>query len=92
MTLCTFGPPEARKRHWILKFEDTDVGDMHFDDEQEALAAFEKYQESWTCTLFGVVDLVEISGPRSLLRQQEYCPECRGPCLRRPRHGSGMNF
>ncbi len=23
---------------------------------------------------------------------RDYCPECQGPCRRRPRHGDGMNF
>lgn len=53
--LCTFGPPHERKRHWILKFEDADVGDMHFDDQAEAMAAFDKHSMGYTCTLFSTV-------------------------------------
>lgn len=50
--LCTFGPPSERRRHWILKFEDADVDDMHFDQEYEAHDAFRRYSDCWTCTLF----------------------------------------
>lgn len=54
--LCTFGPPNERKRHWILKFEDTDVGDMHFDNELTALMAFRSFAMTYTCTLFVTAD------------------------------------
>ena len=50
--ICTFGPPAERRRHWILIFEDADVGDMHFDDELEAHEAFERYDDHLNCTLF----------------------------------------
>lgn len=52
MTLCTFGPPAERERRWILKFEDADVGDMHFAAEPDAMRAFERYSGAYTCTLF----------------------------------------
>jgi len=50
--LCTFGPPAERKRRWILRFADTDVGDMHFDDEGAAHKKFEQSSDAWTCTLY----------------------------------------
>lgn len=50
--LCTFGPPKERRRHWILKFEDTDRDDMHFDDEGQAMRMFVHCADNWTCTLF----------------------------------------
>lgn len=53
--LCTFGPPLKRKRRWILKFEDADAGDMHFDNQEEAEGAFDKYSGNYTCTLFSTV-------------------------------------
>jgi hypothetical protein len=53
--LCTFGPRAERKRHWILKFEDADIEDMHFDDQDEALSAFGKHSMGYTCTLFSTV-------------------------------------
>jgi hypothetical protein len=56
MTLCTFGPPGERKRLWILMFEDRDMGDMYFNAEAEALAAFERCAVTWNCTLFSTVD------------------------------------
>lgn len=51
-SLCTYGPPLDRKPHWILKFEDADRGEMHFDNEDEAHSAFDKYEGNWTCTLY----------------------------------------
>lgn len=65
--LCTFGPPNERQRYWILKFEDADVGDMHFKDEVEAMQAFRKFEVTYTCTLF-----VTASYDESL----KYCPWC----------------
>lgn len=55
--LCTFGPPQERRRRYILKFEDADMADMHFDDKVEAVAEFLKRQGMWTCTLFGTVEI-----------------------------------
>jgi hypothetical protein len=54
--LCTFGPPNERKKRFILRFEDADKADMHFDDEAEAVAMFRRCELNWTCTLFGTVD------------------------------------
>jgi hypothetical protein len=59
MTLCTFGPPLERKRHWILKFEDTDVANMHFSVERDAMLAFEKFSGAYTCTLFVTAEFVQ---------------------------------
>jgi hypothetical protein len=39
-----------------LIFEDHDVGDMHFDNEAEALPAFDRYSTSWTSALFSTVE------------------------------------
>ncbi len=50
--LCTFGVPGERKRHWILKFEDADLGDMHFDDACAAHTEFERAETNWNCTLY----------------------------------------
>lgn len=50
--LCTFGPPTERRRRWILKFEDADVDDMHFEEREEAERAWRRYSDAWTCTLF----------------------------------------
>jgi hypothetical protein len=57
MTLCTFGPPAERRRRWILKFEDTDASDMHFTDEAEAHAMFNRCSLNWTCTLFVTAEI-----------------------------------
>jgi hypothetical protein len=50
--ICTFGPPKERRRRWIIKFEDADMGEMHFDNEHEAITKFKKCSMAWTCTLF----------------------------------------
>lgn len=50
--LCTYGPPHERKRRWVLRFDDPDRGEMHFDDEGEAMSMFNKCTMNWTCTLF----------------------------------------
>lgn len=42
--LCTFGPPLERRCRFILKFEDRDMDDLHFDNEPEAIAAFRSYR------------------------------------------------
>ena len=49
--LCTYGPEEERKPHWILKFEETG-NDMHFDDEAEAMKMFAVCTMTWNCTLY----------------------------------------
>ena len=56
--LCTFGPPSERKRRWILKFEDADVGDMHFNNETEAMMKWYQAKDNWTCTLFVTAEFV----------------------------------
>lgn len=58
--LCTYGPPNERKRHWILKFEDADKDDMHFEDEQEAMRMFNRCKDNWTCTLFVTAEFVPL--------------------------------
>ena len=49
--LCTFGPPLERQRRWVLTFEDADVEDMHFDNEDEAMQKFKVMSDMWNCTL-----------------------------------------
>ena len=61
MTLCTYGPEAERKRRWILRFDDADKGDMHFDDEAEAMKMFAVCTLNWTCTLFVTAEFVPIT-------------------------------
>lgn len=61
--LCTYGPPAERKRHWILKFEDADMSDMHFDNEEEAVKRFDRCKDAWTCTLFGTWEMDDAKEP-----------------------------
>jgi hypothetical protein len=48
--LASFG--YSRKPMWILKFEDADRGEMHFDNELDAHRSFEDFAVTWNCTLF----------------------------------------
>jgi hypothetical protein len=58
--LATWGEPSKRRTVWMLRFEDTEVGDMIFDSavfgeldaEQLAREAYEKHIQNWNCTLF----------------------------------------
>jgi len=49
---CTSGPPDERKRQWIIFFDDPDKGVMVFDDELEAHKKWDQAKDNWTCTLF----------------------------------------
>jgi len=69
--LCTFGPPAQRRPHWILRFEDAEMADMHFDDEDEAMARFDRCSQTWNCTLF-----VTATGGESMTIKD--CPKCGG--------------
>ncbi len=40
------------KQQWILIFEDAEVSNMYFDNEVEAVEAYERYNSSWNMTLF----------------------------------------
>jgi len=55
--LCTFGPPNERRKRWILKFEDTEMSDMHFDDEVEAKSCWRRLKDAWTCTLYVIEEM-----------------------------------
>jgi hypothetical protein len=53
--LCTFGPPQERKPIWIVKFEDANRGEAHFDNENEAIDFYLQASNSWNCTLLTTV-------------------------------------
>ena len=44
-------------RYWLIKFEDTDVYDLVFTDEEAAIKTYEMKLLNWSCTLFMEVDL-----------------------------------
>ena len=58
-TLRTFGPSAERERRWILKFEDADVGDMYYVTEPDAMRAWDRYKDTYTCTLFVTAEFVD---------------------------------
>lgn len=84
--LCTYGPPGERKRLWILKFEDADVADMHFDSEDEALETFRRKSDSWTCTLLSTHEIqaearwfkVSLAGEEFVIDNVKHGEICRG--------------
>lgn len=90
MPLCTFGPPAERKRYWILKFEDRDVGDMHFTVEPDAMRAWDRYKDSYTCTLFVTAEFVDADrqallrlrggGPTIAEPERPYCKPDQSCC------------
>jgi hypothetical protein len=40
---------------FIIRFEDAELGDLHFDDEAEARSRFSDLSVSWNCFLFGTL-------------------------------------
>lgn len=56
--LCTDGPTDKRKRLWLLKFDDPDRGFALYHDEGEAMRAWDRAKDNWTCTLFVTADFV----------------------------------
>ena len=57
--LCTDGPPNDRRRQWRLQFDDPDKGYMIFDSESEAISAWDRAKDNWTCTLFVTAEFVK---------------------------------
>jgi hypothetical protein len=64
--LCTDGPPMERKRQWRLQFDDPDKGYMIFDSEAEAMRAWDRAKDNWTCTLFVTAEFVRPNAPERL--------------------------
>jgi len=50
--LCAFGPIAERRPHWLLRFEDAEMGEMHFDSGDEAMAEYRRRSPQWNCTLY----------------------------------------
>lgn len=69
--LCTYGPESERRRVWLLWFDDPDRGYSLYRDEAEAMRAWDRAKDSWTCTLFATAEFVPA---RSNLGE---CPHCR---------------
>lgn len=45
------------ERHWVIKYDDTDISDAIFTDEEIATKVYRRSLQSWKCTLFMEVDL-----------------------------------
>lgn len=56
--LCTYGPPSERKRVWLLHFDDPSKGYGVYHDEGEAMRAWYRAKDNWTCTLFVIAEFV----------------------------------
>jgi hypothetical protein len=48
---------ETQGPKFILRFADSEVGDLLFEDEADAREAFSNYSISWNCYLFGTLPL-----------------------------------
>jgi hypothetical protein len=48
---------ETQGPKFILRFADSEVGDLLFEDEAQAREAFSNYSISWNCYLFGTLPL-----------------------------------
>jgi len=47
-----YHPRDDNDQRWIIIFEDADVGNQIYFDEQEAIAAYERLECNWNCHLF----------------------------------------
>lgn len=45
-------PGDAQDDLWILRFNDTDMRDQHFDNAADAWAAWNRFAPTWNCRLF----------------------------------------
>lgn len=55
-------PGDRAERVWMLRFDDNDVRDMVWTDEdaeEQARKAYAKYSRSWNCYLFAVVPAID---------------------------------
>lgn len=74
--LASYGVPGQRSQKWILRFEDTEVGDMVFDaavhgEAQAELLARDAYRRSetnWNCFLFRIAALDPADEERQRVR------------------------
>lgn len=71
------------ERHWMIVFEDADVKPEVYTDEAAAIAAYEKAQWQWNCSLFATVPRADLSRP-AMPNEVVECPRCGGtdkdPC------------
>ena len=44
-------------RYWVIKYDDADIPDAIFTDEEIATKTYRRSLQSWNCTLFMEVDL-----------------------------------
>lgn len=99
--------PDGGKMHRPFPFEDTDVDrrryntasldngkvaacDLCFDYADAVLKAL-----GWTGFKEGTWGFVLSPNNSKYIEatiKEEYCSQCHGPCLRRPRHNDGMNI
>lgn len=50
-------PSDHTKRQFLLRFEDADVGDLVYDDEDQARTDWIRATENWNCYLFGALEI-----------------------------------
>lgn len=61
-------PSDQSQRQFLLRFEDADVGDLVYDDEDQARTDWIRATENWNCYLFGALEIVPApsSSPSSI--------------------------
>jgi hypothetical protein len=50
-------PSDHTQRQFLLRFEDADVGDLVYDDEDQARTDWVRATENWNCYLFGALEI-----------------------------------
>ncbi len=51
---------QVNERYWVIKFEDAEVEDLVFTDEEAATKTYEMKLNNWNCTLFMEVALHQV--------------------------------
>ncbi|BCB22133.1 hypothetical protein OCUBac02_50270 (plasmid) [Bosea sp. ANAM02] len=59
-------PSDQRQRQFLLRFEDADVGDLVYDDEDQARADWIRATENWNCYLFGALEIAPAPSSSSI--------------------------
>lgn len=56
-------PSDHSQRQFLLRFEDADVGDLVYDDEDQAREDWIRATETWNCYLFGALEIAPTFRP-----------------------------
>lgn len=96
--------PDGGKMSRPFPFEDTDVDRRRYNTASfynGKVAACDlcfEYADAvlkelgWTGWPVRPITAEEFKAQYGVISHRDYCPQCHGPCLRRPRHNDGMNI